>query len=183
MTITHKQRLKNLAKLADYLETLPNDLETFDMGDFYVRDDEDTIEYITTGETHCGTPACALGHGPAAGIIMSSENLETYKSVLYNSAWRSYLNNFVEGHFLSTPAEWLFAGAWVAIDNTPHGAAARIWAYLDNETSDVVTPMGAIYSSYGFEVHRIDPDDLPYQKYHISSNRKVDVNLIKERLV
>jgi hypothetical protein len=61
----------NLAKLPAYLDTLPADYAGFDMRDFARAADEDDrfIPLTTLAATDCGTVCCALGDGPAAGIV------------------------------------------------------------------------------------------------------------------
>lgn len=52
----------NLKRLADYLDLVPP--ASFDMSLYYSGDDPS----IPAHEAECGTVACALGYGPAAGI-------------------------------------------------------------------------------------------------------------------
>lgn len=71
----------------------------------------------------CGTIGCAVGHGPYAGIPK-----------LGTETWTQYTSR-VFGVASLTPAwEWMFAGIWAGIDNTPLGAAKRIWYYLEGNT-------------------------------------------------
>ena len=101
--LTDTQRA-NLARLADYLETVPQ--SAFDMESF-------------EEETDCGTVACAVGHGPAAGFP---------KPVL--EAWTSYSSREFAP---DSPAwDWCFFGRWSETDNTPQGAAARIRYMLEH---------------------------------------------------
>ena len=69
---TPKQRA-NLAKLADYLDALPDDYERFDMDDFH--DSASLDEVIAGRPISCGSAACAIGHGPAAGIRRHSSDM------------------------------------------------------------------------------------------------------------
>lgn len=122
---------ENLTKLAAYLESLPADYQHFDMGVFYHRDDYDTIkaelEYAEdpTAVTHCGTAACALGHGPAAGIA------PTRVTGTVGIDWSAYGLKFIDQDDTAT-YEFLFSGHWDQIDNTLRGAAARIRYVLDD---------------------------------------------------
>lgn len=124
MTLTRAQRA-NLRKLADYLESLPEDYEHFDMGSFIDSkgDDDALISYARkNGGVHlCGTTACAVGHGPAAGILFRPSDFEElYGRTLLN--WEAYYNRF-------TPIasfHWAFGDTWESVDNHHWGAAARI---------------------------------------------------------
>lgn len=58
----------NLEKLAAYLETLPVDYQHFSMRSYLTKDGS-YVSYPEEANTaiDCGTIACAVGHGPAAG--------------------------------------------------------------------------------------------------------------------
>ena len=66
----------NLNKLADYLDSLPDDYAHFRMASYVAHyDADDDLSYeFDLGEAdtdrvfNCGTCACAVGHGPLAGI-------------------------------------------------------------------------------------------------------------------
>lgn len=58
----------NCKKLAAYLLTLPAETESFGMEDFFDGDTDEELLYAETGKHQCGTSACAVGHGPAAGV-------------------------------------------------------------------------------------------------------------------
>lgn len=64
MTKPTPQQRQNLAVLSDYLRNLPEDYGQFSM-DNYANNDANPDE-VDTNE--CGTIACAVGHGPAAGL-------------------------------------------------------------------------------------------------------------------
>lgn len=110
---------ENLEKLRDYLWSLPKNYTHFDMRTFYKSADAvplvDSAQIARTPEylDPCGTVACAAGHGPAAGIpVLDQENWPDY-------AWRVFKLSYAQW-------EWCFDPYWRRIDNTPHGAAARI---------------------------------------------------------
>jgi len=112
-TINQRQ---NLRTLADYLAQLPKGYEHFDMAYYYL---------IREG---CGTTACALGHAPSAGIItLENETWEEFSKRVFGIADDD--RDIVAGEF-TKDWEWLFSENWQYIDNTPHGAAARIFIYL-----------------------------------------------------
>ena len=108
----------NLLKLADYLDTLPDDYERFNM-DEYMEDEYGVVVCITTqNKPTCGTVACAVGHGPAAGI-----------RVYGDGNWSDYADR-VFGILPDHCFSYMFSSAWSRFDNTPKGAAARIRTYV-----------------------------------------------------
>ncbi len=123
-TVTWPQ-VHNLAQLAAYLRTLPADYKDFDMENYAVataRDSRYNIALATT--TICGTVACAVGHGPNAGI-----------APLPVEDWVDYTERAF-GVGRSTDANMVFfGGIWTGWDNTPRGAGARIAYLLDNPTA------------------------------------------------
>lgn len=125
MTLTRTQR-RNLTKLADYLEGLPKGYRHFDMFDFITPSDEADESVITHYALHnggvasCGTVACALGHGPAAGVLFRREELS-----FGAPDWWRYAKRFVEDD--ECPEfDWAFGSEWRDVDNHHWGAAARI---------------------------------------------------------
>ena len=121
MKATHKA---NLLKLADYLATLPDDYEQFDMSEYMMaRDGDDRryweiIDLAERSKPVCGTVACAVGHGPAAGI-------RTYG----DANWSDYADR-VFGPLPESGFDYMFGSGWSMHDNTPKGAAARIRTYV-----------------------------------------------------
>jgi hypothetical protein len=123
-----KKHKDNLLKLADYLDALPADYKEFDMRDY------NTVKADTLSGTRsldpnkrrygCGTAACALGHGPAAGI-----------RVYGDWCWDDYCKRVfgIDRDFRRNTDEfdYLFGSTWTQYDNTPHGAAARIRTYVE----------------------------------------------------
>jgi hypothetical protein len=123
-----KKHRDNLLKLADYLEALPADCKEFDMR-VYNSVKADTLSGTRslgpdTRQHGCGTAACALGHGPAAGI-----------RVYGDGCWGDYCKRVFgidcDSRRNIDKFEYLFAATWVLFDNTPHGAAARIRTYVE----------------------------------------------------
>lgn len=123
----------NLKKLADYLIKLPEDYEHFDMSIFYHTTNDDTMAYeymvpSILNLNRCGTVACALGHGPAAGIIPDDLGI----------SWEEYSSYFINEDFEDGLWPFLFSDDWTGIDNTPQGAAKRIYWILDgNEVFEI----------------------------------------------
>lgn len=136
MRLSAKRR-ENLTKLADYLDTLPEDYQHFTMSTFI--DNEGEMEPINQyaekngGVGECGAVACAIGHGPAAGILFPRRRSNSplwYYSLLsrqFTPHWEAYSARFLicEEKY---PAEWewCFGADWSNTDNHPWGAAARI---------------------------------------------------------
>jgi len=116
--LTDEQRA-NLATLAAYLLTLPADYLGFDMLDF-ASDDADFAHVPA-----CGSVACAIGHGPKAGIEpFNGEDWFDYTD-------RAFVMHDGDGAN-DDPFQWCFGCSWHAVDNTPHGAAQRILCMLES---------------------------------------------------
>lgn len=139
-------RPENLNKLADYLLALPPDYRDFDMGTFCkVPGTED--EFSPDQSRHeCGTVACALGHGPRAGI--EPEPTES---------WQGYCHRQFGLHWWSDEAEWCFGGNWVLFDDTPRGAGLRIkWLLAgkpiptEAELEDIMCGLGPTPEKYNY---------------------------------
>lgn len=151
--MNNKQR-SNSAKLATYLEKLPLDYNYFAMYAF-LRADDASEEEITEYALHnggvdqfpCGTAACAVGHGPAAGILFDPSEVRTNEP-----DWEQYSERFAD---LESPEwVWMFSGRWSHHDDTHRGAAARIRYLLDGNTTPVYPPKSdhvALYAKYKLE--------------------------------
>ena len=123
MTLTRSQR-RNLDKLATYLEGLPEDYQHFDMLSWLrsCGDDAAVIAYVRKngGVDKCGTAACAVGHGPAAGVLFRTDDL-----FCGDPDWPAYCRRFVPSR-RSSEFYWAFGSAWKYYDNHHWGAAARV---------------------------------------------------------
>lgn len=128
--VTTPEQRYNLRKLANYLKALPQDYSHFAMRTyagmstaFDCDSFDDPAREIDTNV--CATVACALGHGPLAGI-----------KPLREETWTQYgARVFVpENSPTDEYWEWFFSAHWEPVDNTPHGAAARIEWVLENDT-------------------------------------------------
>jgi hypothetical protein len=111
----------NLLKLAEYLEALPADYRHFDMELFIKSGTEFRPTYPAKAEEtikHCGTAACAIGHGPSAGILPPS--------IPAMNNWGVYCEEAFGMNFMDNEGQWCFGSNWCEHDNTPAGAAARI---------------------------------------------------------
>lgn len=112
---------ENLETLANYLEALPAGYRHFSMWTYlshYGRHDYFHPVDAGVSEMECGTVACAVGHGPAAGLAaLPGENWEAYEQRVFGVTLAEWT--------------WCFASSWGAIDNTPQGAAKRIRYMLE----------------------------------------------------
>lgn len=130
MGLTKAQRTR-LDKLATYLEGLPADYEHFGMKSWLRPKSWDEFDSVVRyarengGVASCGTAACAVGHGPAAGVLVPSRHVENdYVD------WSGYSTMFVPSAD-GVEFTWLFASKWCGVDNHHYGAAARIRYLLD----------------------------------------------------
>lgn len=78
-------------------------------------------------ESACGTVACAVGHGPLAGIEMTPGEKKAKDAGV---GWAVYCARAFGVSNISPEMGWLFQSWWQKKDNTPEGAAARIRYYL-----------------------------------------------------
>lgn len=117
--LTDEQRA-NLAILAAYLRSLPANYPDFAMDDF-TSDCEDFAYFPA-----CGTAACAVGHGPAAGFEPRA-----------GETWFDYSERLFVPDSNIDAWHWCFSGGWTYRDNTAHGAASRIeWLLAHGVPSD-----------------------------------------------
>lgn len=113
--------VENLEKLASYLEGLPTDYEHFDMFDFFWVKNGGGYMYPDEAPLppECGAVACAVGHGPAAGL-----------PALEGESWSHYSDRVFD--LGETSWNWCFSDRWKKVDNTPQGAAKRIRYMLEH---------------------------------------------------
>jgi hypothetical protein len=125
---------ENLTKLADYLDSLPHDYRQFTMCDFMTSpDDLEELRRYQTDPTYnmCGSAACAVGHGPNAGIKVDPSTFN--KSMDEGELWFAYVSAAFGIEWDTPEAEFMFGAGWSYADNTPKGAAARIRYVLDGQ--------------------------------------------------
>jgi len=119
---------ERLQQLANYLESLPKSYKHFGMTDYLEPslDAEKSLkDYALNngGVASCGTAACAVGHGPAAGIYVPRHLIMADWAV----DWNRYALLFTgQHHVMESLWHWMFSGAWDDVDNHHWGAAARI---------------------------------------------------------
>lgn len=115
------EQVANLLRLADFLDALPDSYAQFRMRVFYARSGDWRIDELP--ENHAAylasfddrrTSAGAIGHGPAAGISLSSED----------GTWKRYARR-VFGACDSSSDEGNFMFGWHNPDDAK-AAAARI---------------------------------------------------------
>lgn len=106
--------------LAAYLEQLPADAVNFDMWQISDACSINPRLFDKLPAHGCGTCGCAIGHGFALVPKAACETIDEYSARVYGLD--------AEGD----DWHWLFGSAWAPIDNTPHGASARIRHYLEN---------------------------------------------------
>lgn len=118
----------NLRKLSAYLKTLPPEYPDFEMS-LFVNDEDRGSALSLAFEPECGTAACAAGHGPAAGIApIRGETWADYSE-------RAFTDDGAAWH-------WMFNADWARVDNTAHGAAARIdWLLERGVPEDALAQM------------------------------------------
>lgn len=132
----------NFRDLANYLRDLPEDYPHFNMSQFCAIPDSDDVEhprkYIEPRDikeifkanyvnyenplTECGTVACALGHAPFAIDVDPSKF----------GSWRQFASCNFGFDLHEREMEWCFGWKWYKVDNTPAGAAARIYWFLEH---------------------------------------------------
>jgi hypothetical protein len=168
--VTNEMRA-NLAKLANYLDTLPDDYPHFEMATYLYHQGPHSYNperALAEGKddvylNDCGTVACMVGHGPAAGIPIDRER-DIYEEHEWNEketelvfVKRVNWDSYVERELIAGTDEvnwslfsFLFGGIWTHRDNTPRGGAARIRYALAGETipayGDDYRP--SLYASY-----------------------------------
>lgn len=117
--ITSKQ-FNNLLKLANFLnnkKNLPKEVE-FNMQTY--------CEASNTFQSKCGAVGCAVGFAPFTGIRKIKEE-----------SWKEYAERVLIGDDYSEEIyDWLFSSFWANIDNTPKGAAKRIFWFLKNNVPE-----------------------------------------------
>lgn len=144
---TLKQK-DNLRTLAGYLRSLPYDYEHFDISTFYYEEESgitfslSEIDVSKGTELGCGTVACAVGHGPSAGIKINCDNWITYCKTAFGVSMGG------------EDASYMFGEHWA--DCQPHHwqAAERIEYWLEH---------GALAYVYG-DIREIMAQPLPMAK-------------------
>ena len=123
------ERRANLETLASYLESLPPDYGKFNMRHWFRSSGHNRIsefEYGTTGciikEGDCRTSACALGHGPAAGILVGHEEMLPGNSKI---DWAEYGSRFCSTSD-SGMWGWFFGGVWDTVGRASYHTSPSV---------------------------------------------------------
>ena len=166
-SLTRTQRA-NLDKLATYLENLPADYKHFGMWEYFnpgANTESEIIEYVTNPnkQVHeCGTSACALGHGPAAGISFHPKDFGAYGE----PNWDTYSERFCgisDDNETYDTWDWLFGSEWSAYDDTHQGAAARIRFILAGNKIPNRFKSGRLFEMPDEDWHELTDAYQPYK--------------------
>lgn len=129
--LTATQR-RNLVKLADYLESLPKSYKHFEMKSYFIRNGitrADEVRYAKKNggldQFPCGTVACAVGHGPSAGVLFRPGDIDVWGE----PNWNFYSRRFC---YHGAAFIFMFGSDWSRVDNHHWGAAARIRYILED---------------------------------------------------
>lgn len=119
---TPEQR-ENLTTLADYLAALPEDYDRLEMRTYFRGANVPGSSSVDVeAGPECGSCACAIGHGPAAGIPLGEEWY-----------WYEYAQRvFGTCETSSEQGQFMFGARNV---NCPRAAAERIRTVLSGEWS------------------------------------------------
>ena len=129
MNVTQRQNLARVATgiryaaprsgfdMSRYLATKYVGCEGYDNRDSLRPSDASPDVY-----NECGTTACFAGHGPMFGLPVIDADYD---------CWGRYCHRIFGLSPSHRAWDWLFSPTWADIDNTPQGAAARAFYYLD----------------------------------------------------
>jgi len=82
---------------------------------------------------HCGTSACAVGHGPLAGIpALPGETWVQYSIRVFGCGQGEGDNEWIN----SKDFDFMFGPSWSGLNNTAKGTARRIKYWLANGRGD-----------------------------------------------
>jgi hypothetical protein len=109
-----------LSKLANFLDTVPGDR-------FHISTWRDS-DSKTVDIAQCDTAACAIGWSTC---IIPEEIMRGYICVGGYIDFAGISEWYYDAPGGSVCFDFLFSGAWVDVDNTAKGAAARIRYFLD----------------------------------------------------
>lgn len=176
----NSEQVNNLSKLATYLENLPEKYKRFDMCSFMSSppfkcipaDQVALATYIENQkEVPCGTVACAVGHGPAAGVELNDIYIEIAPNSKIYVDWDGYSEKFIPQ--ITSLWEWCFGSDWESIDNTHRGAAARIRYVLNgNEVPCKHTYRRGKVLYFGLSTRTLRSR---YSKYRIRGDKHIKV--------
>ena len=126
-------KIENLKILQNYLKTLPEDYEEFDMATYATYTDCDSkYAYIPPENAECGTIRCAVGHGPAAGLSCVTRGWDAYCVENFGAVIGCGDTSYDKDKDSSLMA-FMFSGMWSEYDNTVTGAVKRMQVVIDHE--------------------------------------------------
>jgi len=80
---------------------------------------------------HCGTTACAVGHGPLAGLpALDGEDWRSYSDRVFGCSSRKSIAAFI----------FMFGPNWTGLNNTAKGTARRMQYFLKHGIPDGIFP-------------------------------------------
>jgi hypothetical protein len=148
---------QNFFRLVHYLESLPDDYGSFNMSFYFYKEvagperlkiKRREVQYAlhNGGVNSCGAVACAIGHGPAAGLLVSPDEIyEMDYEAQVN--WKRYaVRVFGVSDGSSPVGAFMFGSDWNRFDRTARGAAARIRYVLAGNRDFSFNPR--LYSAY-----------------------------------
>ena len=80
----------------------------------------------------CNSIACAIGHGPIAGIKLTQDELDHCDNDWFEYSLIAFGVSNRDTDNRRSAFEWMFGGDWYNRDNTPKGAAQRVVYALNN---------------------------------------------------
>lgn len=118
MAKTNKINRKNLLRMAEYIENIPQD--RFDMGAY-------RSNMLDKTKHACGTIGCVIGHCTVLDDIENIPTLASSLGVKPNTIdFSGWSESFTGLRHFSHGWSWCFGGEWADVDNTPKGASDRI---------------------------------------------------------
>lgn len=128
----NKLQREHLAKLSAYMRSLPKNYAHFDMYNYMGGNKKIQANYAlhNGGVDACGTVACGIGHGPAAGILANEDEIRRYADGTVLVSWYDYARRAFGLDAFRSAGAFLFNSSWKYYDNTPTGLADRIDYYL-----------------------------------------------------
>ena len=168
-TLRQLQR-ENLNRLANHLWELPRNSHNFDMQVFACRLDGSLCEgfgdpatpasmHTYSREEPCNTVACAAGHLPAVPEVPAPRCGEVWEEYIARVTGLLAAPKGPETVKIFHEYLWCFGACWIHFDNTPHGAAQRVWWLLRHGL-----PRGWSRQCYGYEplcYTKLQPSDTP----------------------
>lgn len=132
------------------------DPKAFDMVEYY-RFGQGLWQLASVLKEHgfvkyeCGTVACAVGHGPGAGIAPMADDCTWQRYAARVFGADRLMDDIVHG--------WCFDGAWTVLDNSPTGAAQRIVYMLQHGVPEDFTTAVYVYRDTHVPLPDLEEDE------------------------